>query len=81
MASNKLYIIPCSNEILVTGLDTENKSIRSYTCDKGPNKNVEVDLFKKQNRKTKGKCSNVRSNKDLICTYNESMKFVYITIW
>ena len=74
MNLDRLYIIPCSDEISKTGLDTENSSIRSTSCSSKTDK-VVVNLSASQNVKTRGKCSK-KSNDDPLCTYNGSMVFI-----
>merc|ERR1712146_545518 len=72
MNLDRLYIIPCSDEISQTGLDTENSSIRSTSC--SSKDKVVVNLLASQNVKTRGKCS--KKSDDKLCTYNGSMVFV-----
>lgn len=75
---DKLYIMPCLNEMKVFGsFDKENSSTRLQTCEIGDRKGVFVG--KKMNRRLSNVCNTTKAdvaNNNPECTYNKSIEYV-----
>jgi len=71
MNLNKIFILPCSAEIVKYGTDTENKSIRSVT-----NFADTTSTENNNDRTTINLCNNFYSNDYSNCTYNNNLEFV-----
>jgi len=71
MNLNKIFILPCSAEIVKYGTDTENKSIRSIT-----NFADTTSTENNNDRTTINLCNNFYSNDYSNCTYNNNLEFV-----
>ena len=75
---DKLYIMPCLNEMKVFGsFDKENSSTRLQTCEIGDSKGVFVG--KKMNRRLSNVCNTTKAdvaNNNPECTYNKSIEYV-----
>ncbi len=71
---DKLYIMPCLNEMKVFGsFDKENSSTRLQTCEHG------VLVGKKMNRRLSNVCNTTKAdiaNSNLQCTYDDGIKYV-----
>ena len=71
---DKLYIMPCLNEMKVFGsFDKENSSTRLQTCEHG------VLVGKKMNRRLSNVCNTTQAdvaNSNLQCTYDDGIKYV-----
>ena len=71
---DKLYIMPCLNEMKVFGsFDKENSSTRLQTCEHG------VLVGKKMNRRLSNVCNTTKAdiaNSNMQCTYDDGIKYV-----
>ncbi len=80
---DKLYIMPCLNEMKVFGsFDKENSSTRLQICKIGEGKesdNWGVLVGKKMNRRLSNVCNTTKAdiaNSNLQCTYDDGIKYV-----
>lgn len=73
MNLKKIFIIPCSGEIVKYGTDTENKSIRSYN---DSSNNLSLKVSSPLDKKTINLCNYFESNNNSRCTYNGNLEFI-----